>query len=371
MEPQPLRIREGFRLAIGELPLSQQRDQISVASKFVNAESQVPDAAVPYQALPDPGDGRWFIRLGTVRWLAPNPPASTVGQFVKSTTPADQAKAREGRRGLGVVAESLFAPAQTLRIADRFTDPLPADPANPRSGGVAVKLEGSLEVHRLLTAKQDVHVEGKTGMGTTNVTGRLTINGIVQPAQGSLTIFSNDADFAYDGGNDQLFIFKDTGGKTAFIGGNVGIGTTNPTERLEVNGNLKVNGNLTVSGLINGHDIGPELDALAQSAGGVKDIEVITGEVVHGDLISPAKATDKDFEFWFVGLKNITLPAAVPGAWYEIECSFAPPFGPVPPGFHKHGEVRVTCVQKINLLGTRVIDTGFGTASYLVIGYNK
>jgi hypothetical protein len=38
----------------------------------------------------------------------------------------------------------------------------------------------------------------------------------------------------YDGGNDDLFIFKNKGGRTAFIGGNVGIGTTEPSEVLEV-----------------------------------------------------------------------------------------------------------------------------------------
>jgi hypothetical protein len=30
--------------------------------------------------------------------------------------------------------------------------------------------------------------------------------------------------------------------------GNVGIGTSTPTEKLEVNGNLKVNGNITSNG---------------------------------------------------------------------------------------------------------------------------
>jgi hypothetical protein len=75
---------------------------------------------------------------------------------------------------------------------------------------------------------------GSVGLGTTTPVGRMTINGLVQPQQGTLTIFSQDADIAYDGGNDGLFIFRDTGGKTAFMGGDIGIGTTSPLNALHV-----------------------------------------------------------------------------------------------------------------------------------------
>ncbi len=94
-----------------------------------------------------------------------------------------------------------------------------------------------------------VHNGGRLGVGTTNPVGRLTINGIVQPQQGTLTIFSSDADFAYDGGSDGLFVFKDTGGKTAFLGGNIGIGTTNPGKTLEVAGAVRISGRLGTNGL--------------------------------------------------------------------------------------------------------------------------
>jgi hypothetical protein len=83
---------------------------------------------------------------------------------------------------------------------------------------------------------------GNVGIGTTNPVGRLTIDGVHQPQQGSLTFFSASADFEYDGGSDGVFIFKDTGGSTAFMGGNVGIGTTSPSRLLHVEGTLFVNG---------------------------------------------------------------------------------------------------------------------------------
>lgn len=80
-----------------------------------------------------------------------------------------------------------------------------------------------------------IQAGGNIGMGTQSPTGRLTLSGIVQPAQGNLTLFSQTADVEYDGGNDQLFIFSATGNaSTAFMGGKVGIGTTTPTNRLHV-----------------------------------------------------------------------------------------------------------------------------------------
>jgi hypothetical protein len=143
--------------------------------------------------------------------------------------------------------------------------------------------------------------------------------------------------------------------------GNVGIGTTTPTEKLEVNGNLKVNG------LINGHDLDTELQAVAQ-AGGVSDLIVIDGVVPHGGNIWLGNSTGKAFENRILSLKSIRLPAPTPFAVYELECSFAPVQGALPPGFIKHGEVRVRCRKT---LAGAVLEETTGTAYYMVIGYDK
>lgn len=79
-------------------------------------------------------------------------------------------------------------------------------------------------------------VSGNVGIGVTSPAGRLTLDGIVQPGQGRLTFFSSSADVEYDGGTDGIFLFRNTtqNGKTAFVGGNIGIGTANPSAGLEI-----------------------------------------------------------------------------------------------------------------------------------------
>jgi hypothetical protein len=74
---------------------------------------------------------------------------------------------------------------------------------------------------------------GKVGIGTTSPTAKLTVQSPVA-AQGKVHLFPSTSDFEYDGGSDGLFIFQDTGGRTAFMGGNVGVNTTSPSSRLHV-----------------------------------------------------------------------------------------------------------------------------------------
>lgn len=157
---QESRTIETFRVVVGNLTDSQQRDKITVNGKLVEATDELPDASVPYQDLTATDSTRWLLQLGFVRWLAKANPAADGDHFVKSQSDTEKKKAREGRAYAGNVTSKMFAPAGKLEIVDRFSDPLPTLATDEHYPGVAVTLRGSLEVDRLLDAKQDVEIDG-------------------------------------------------------------------------------------------------------------------------------------------------------------------------------------------------------------------
>jgi hypothetical protein len=402
-------------------------------TRFNTSAPKLWDESVPQQEYPDNDPPpRWLVSIGAVRWLPSQGGSGQFVKRDDSGTKPDSDAIREYRRYAGIVAESIEGAGGVIRLRNRFKDPagsffhppqITIDPAKPPENEVAW-VEGDLrvvgdtriaggklafrapdgkdedtpiEIRRSSTAQgpgnrtlqiiigadpQDtnrfaigrvkadqtidqkfvVTSEGKVGIATTTPSARLSIQGTV-PEHGTLNVFSSTSDFEFDGGNDKRFIFRNTNndGQTSFMGGDVGINTTTPRARLEVNGDL------LVTGRINGHDLDAELQAQAP---GVKAIEVVQGEIAHNANIWFQTGTGRMFDERILTLKSITLPGAIPGAWYEIECSYVPIQGTIPPGAVR-GRVTVRCQQKMNFgFGTATVAETHGVGAYTVIGWD-
>ena len=243
VEDQAYRILETFQVVVGELPsITQQRDPISVAGKMEDAaDENLPDTSIPYQALPETREAsRWMIRLGSVRWLAPNPPATTTGHLVISQSAEEKQKARDARPYIGVIAENVLAAAGKIRIKDRLKVTIAAN----ETGHLAA-IEGSLRVD------EDLHIRGKLGIGVLDPEQDLSVNAGLNVDQANANdgklgpgiLFGSKSGEGIsskrtNGGNEAGLDFYTAASARLSItkDGKVGIGTPNPNRLLTIQG---------------------------------------------------------------------------------------------------------------------------------------
>ena len=121
---------------------------------------------------------------------------------------------------------------------------------NSSNEGFTVKNLGGTTLFR-------VRGDGNVGIGTTSPGATLHVAAndfLVGPSAGddlSLEISGVDVKLGDIWGNqfgNYLFIDAEGSGNFQFLGGNVGIGTTNPTSKLQVEGNVDINSDLDVDG---------------------------------------------------------------------------------------------------------------------------
>jgi hypothetical protein len=245
---QFMRIRETFRMIYQDNPDPpfDLGKQATATNSDPNAEINWP---VSFQDLPDdPLQARWPVFLGTLTW----DPAQ------KLITTIDQS----GRRYVGVVAAEIEAPNNSLRVYGHGNpSPLPTDPNDPKFDGLHAAIEGELNVQRRLTADEHAVVKGTLGVGTTVAPAdtRLQVVGgndaTLDEATGYVVIgdigsknvvLDNHAIMARDNkapsdlqlqaqGGD-LGVHRNQAGKEFVIkdSGNVGVGTSTPNARIEV-----------------------------------------------------------------------------------------------------------------------------------------
>tara|TARA_R110000851_G_scaffold64294_1_gene146578 strand:- start:1356 stop:2687 length:1332 start_codon:yes stop_codon:yes gene_type:complete len=107
-------------------------------------------------------------------------------------------------------------------------------------------------------------------------------------AYGGSIIFGSVADndegqIDYDHGSDR-FLFKTAGStRMTILGDNVGINTTNPTEKLEVNGNIKASGIISGSGAISGSSFHGAFHGAGAGLTGISAASLNLGDTLSND----------------------------------------------------------------------------------------
>jgi hypothetical protein len=282
VEDQFGRVRETFRIVVD--PGQDTHDSIIVDGQPVPKtepsnpcdEKVPPDLSIPYQEFPDDDTvPRWLVRLGSVHWDGVN------RKFVE----AAEGRLLEERRYVGNITAEVLAPAGALLVRGRHVPhPLPTDPTDPHYGGVAARLEGSLKVDRLLTAKQDVQIHG----------GNLDFRDSGGDSGESLFTVHREEDNGLSGIDLRVKIGEDEDGKNRFaVGPEVG-GTF--TEKLAVrdDGQVRIDGDLSISGVI---DFDEQLGDRLMLWGAADDASAYGLGVESGTFYTKANQRHR----WYVG----------------------------------------------------------------------
>lgn len=168
------------------------------------------------------------------------------------------------------------------------------------------------------------NVGGKVGVGgIPDPLGRLSLQGL-GPGHGTLSFFTHGADVEYDGGNDKLFVIRDNGGKTAFMGGNIGIGTPNPEAPLQVGTLTAISEGTTADGAW------ANIGSNAFFDGEWKRIDTSKAGV---NLHFNSEAGGQEFRFLRVDATGVNKPIAVLGTEISFLRSEKVGIGTASPGY--------------------------------------
>jgi len=134
----------------------------------------------------------------------------------------------DGNTGLGIAS-----PTERLDVSGNIqaTGNLLSDGLTIQQGNVANNF----------TIGQTLNVNGNTGLGVVSPSERLEVDGNVKVSNSLFADLIESNSFTVENStiNNELTV-----GGNALIGGNIGLGVTAPTERLDIDGNIKTTGNL-------------------------------------------------------------------------------------------------------------------------------
>lgn len=263
------RVQETFEIVVGARDIDDRHAAVVVAgtplrvdptAQRINPQGRIfYDETVPHQAFPALPATSWLVPIGYVRWL---PVAGGPGHFVRRSDadpgPRDSDAIRRFRRYVGAVAEEILAADQAVRIRDRSRppstafqhpaapDPAETDPAKlPQSDLLfvegAARIEGDA---RLLGGQLDM-LTASGSDGNVPLRLRRTQRTATNPADGSeRTLVTLEAQIGAAASADHRFAVGPVAAGapldekfTVVASGNVGIGTSDPAQRLHVTGN--------------------------------------------------------------------------------------------------------------------------------------
>jgi len=251
------RIQETFALEVGSKNENELTSGVNLAGRLVTnpktflrefdpASALVHDESIPHQNFSDlPTKARWLIPIGFVRWL---PVQGQLGHFVArddSGTDPDSAKIRRARRYIGVVTEQIVAADGAIRLRNRTDNPADSSfkpPSLIESESDLVSVEGNMRVegdNRICGGSVDFRDSAGRNF---DVPMRIERNDAT-PGHRALRVLigpktepSNSFSISVEDGDS----FQDR--FVILSGGNVGIGTSAPTDHLQVVGDVRISG---------------------------------------------------------------------------------------------------------------------------------
>lgn len=255
------RISESFKIVVGNKPSVLDRQSgvtvndtllVDARDALLSVNPEAPllcDASVPHQQLPvEDETSHWLVRLGHVKW------SSASNSFLPLVDPAERDALENGsgtktpdqvyeslmagrtkRRLIGVVAESLFAAEDLIRLRQRTAEPDPATTNDAVCEILQVQsadlffCEGRLKPKELVWLEGNVRVKGDTRL----LNGRLefrdkegrdyvdrTVAGVAMSPIVPALLQRSDGNSK--GGTDlQVLLGKSTNGSNRFTIGNI------------------------------------------------------------------------------------------------------------------------------------------------------